>query len=97
MGAETKGRGSGSEYQVCRVTDAKAWEKNFGQSAREPVIIRAWMKSNFEVKVHSSSTSSISKVAFGGRLSNLVKSKFCKLQEELVQCWLNGRLGGRHP
>jgi hypothetical protein len=52
-----------------------AWEyysklrsKNRGQFANEATIIRLWMKSNFELKVHGSSKSSTSKTTFCGML-----------------------------
>ena len=47
---------------------SKLCSKKRGQFANEAVIIRLWMKSNFELKVHGSSKSSTSKTRFGGML-----------------------------
>ena len=45
---------------------------NFSVSAKEPVIVRAKIKSKGSVQVHSFSRSSISKMQFGGTLKLLV-------------------------
>lgn len=47
---------------------SKACLTNLGQSEKEPVIMRLWMKSNLLAKVHSCSKSSISNMRFGGIL-----------------------------
>lgn len=45
---------------------------NFSVSAKEPVMVRAKMKSKGSVQVHSFSRSSISKMQLGGTLKLLI-------------------------